>query len=171
MCDLDECDFLETKFTEYDNADSYWNETTDKRKGVIMYFHTKDGKPFYKYMPFNVVSFKDINEWQEQMVDLYQSSEYNYIWMKDYYWKLDIVSCVLVCRNKQWFKDNIDELAEIWSIIVSERVSGFEHRAPNRKSKPLDGFAAISNANISNKCLLNFNKDTGKITVIKCGSS
>jgi putative phage-type endonuclease len=171
VCNLDECDFLETKFTEYDNADSYWNETTDKRKGVIMYFHTKDGKPFYKYMPFNVVSFKDINEWQEQMVDLYQSSEYNYIWMKDYYWKLDIVSCVLVCRNKQWFKDNIDELAEIWSIIVSERVSGFEHRAPNRKSKPLDGFAAISNANISNKCLLNFNKDTGKITVIKCGSS
>jgi hypothetical protein len=90
--------------------------------------------------------------------------------MKDYYWKLDIVSCVLVCRNKQWFKDNINELAEIWATIVKERVSGFEHRAPNRKSKPLDGFAAITNTN-SNKCLLNFNKETGKITVIKSSST
>jgi hypothetical protein len=105
------------------------------------------------------------------MVDLYQSSEYKYIWMKDYYWKLDIVSCVLVCRNKQWFKCNIGELEDLWRTIVAERVSGFEHRAPNRKIKTLDGFAAISNSNISNKCLLNFNKDTGKITVIKCGSS
>jgi putative phage-type endonuclease len=171
VCDLDECDFLETKFIEYENAESFYNDLTDKRKGVIMYFHTKEGKPFYKYMPFTVVSFNDINEWQEQMIDLYQSSEYNYVWIKDYYWKLDIVSCVLVCRNKQWFKDNINELAEIWEIIVKERVSGFEHRAPNRKPKPLDGFAAITNSNSnSNKCLLNFNKETGKITVIKSGT-
>ena len=109
------------------------------------------------------------SEWQEQMVDLYQSSEYNYVWMKDYYWKLDIVSCVLVCRNRQWFNDNVGELADVWSIIVSERISGFEHRAPNRKTKPLDGFAAITNSSNSG-CLLNFNKGTGKITVVKSGS-
>jgi hypothetical protein len=169
VCNLDECDFLETKFTEYDNADAFFNETTNKRKGVIMYFHTKEGKPFYKYMPFHLVSFKDINEWQEQMIDLYQSTEYNYVWIKDYYWKLDIVSCVLVCRNKQWFKDNINELADVWATIVKERVSGFEHRAPNRKTKLLvDGFAAISNS--GSGCLLNFNKETGKITVIKSGT-
>jgi putative phage-type endonuclease len=170
VCNLDECDFLETKFTEYDDVDAFFSDSTNKRKGMIMYFHTKEGKPFYKYMPFHLVSFKDINEWQEQMIDLYQSNEYNYVWIKDYYWKLDIVSCVLVCRNKQWFKDNIHELANVWSIIVKERISGFEHRAPNRKTKSLDGFAAITNT-ISNKCLLNFNKETGKITVIKSGSS
>jgi putative phage-type endonuclease len=172
VCDLDECDFLETKFTEYENSELYWNDTTDKRKGVIMYFHTKDGKPFYKYMPFDIVSFNQVSEWQEQMVDLYQSADYNYIWMKDYYWKLDIVSCVLVCRNRQWFNNNVGELQAIWSIIVSERVSGFEHRAPNRKTKPLDGFAAITNSsnNSNYGCLLNFNKGTGKITVVKNGS-
>jgi len=169
VCDLDECDFLETKFTEYENSDLYWNDITDKRKGVIMYFHTKEGKPFYKYMPFDIVSFNEVSEWQEQMVDLYQSIEYNYVWMKDYYWKLDIVSCVLVCRNRQWFNDNVGELAEVWTTIVSERVSGFEHRAPNRKTKPLDGFAAITNSSNSG-CLLNFNKGTGKITVVKSGS-
>ena len=173
VCDLDECDFLETKFTEYENADAYWNDTaTDKRKGVIMYFHTKDGKPFYKYMPFNLIDINEVNVWQEQMVDLYQSTEYNYVWMKDYYWKLDIVSCVLVCRNRQWFKDNIEELAEIWSTIVAERITGFDHRAPNRKPKAITTDLASNNSNItSNGCLLNFNKESGKITVIKTGST
>ena len=171
VCNLDECDFLETKFTEYENAETFFDDATNKRKGVIMYFHTKEGKPFYKYMPFQFVSFNDINEWQEQMIDLYQSPEYNYVWIKDYYWKLDIVSCVLVCRNKQWFKDNINELADVWATIVKERVTGFEHRAPNRKPKPLDGFAAISNSGSGSGCLLNFNKETGKITVIKSGAA
>ena len=174
VCDLDECDFLETKFTEYENADEYWHDISDKRKGVIMYFHTKDGKPFYKYMPFKLVSFKEVNDWQEEMVDLYQSPEYNYVWMKDYYWKLDIVSCVLVCRNRQWFKDNIKELAEIWDIIVAERLSGFEHRAPNRKPKTIadinTSFSSNSSSTPSSGCLLNFNKESGKITVIKTGA-
>jgi putative phage-type endonuclease len=173
VCDLDECDFLETKFSEYENADAYWNDTvSDKRKGVIMYFHTKDGKPFYKYMPFNLININEVNDWQEQMVDLYQSSEYNYVWMKDYYWKLDIVSCVLVCRNRQWFKDNIDCLAEIWDTIVAERISGFEHRAPNRKLKAITtDFNTSSNTSSSSGCLLNFNKESGKITVIKSDTS
>jgi putative phage-type endonuclease len=194
VCDLDECDFLETKFTEYDNGEAFYNDTSDKRKGVIMYFHTKTGTPFYKYMPFDIVSFEEINAWQEQMIDLYQSSKYNYIWLKDCYWKLDIISCVLVCRNRQWFKDNVNGLAEIWATIVAERVSGFEHRAPNRKSKVIADICSNTSSNTSsngcllkfnknnsntssntsssnsitsNGCLLNFNKDSGKITVVK----
>ena len=171
VCDLNECDFLETKFTEYDNAEAFYNDTSDKRKGVIMYFHTKTGTPFYKYMPFDIVSFEEINAWQEQMIDLYQSSKYNYVWLKDCYWKLDIISCVLVCRNRQWFKDNVVSLAEIWSIILSERISGFEHRAPNRKPKAVIDICSSNNSNsnsiTSNGCLLNFNKDSGKITVVK----
>ena len=168
VCDLNECDFLETKFTEYINGDDFYNDMTDKRKGVIMYFHTKDGTPFYKYMPFNIVSFEEINTWQEQMIDLYQSSKYNYVWLKDCYWKLDIISCVLVCRNRQWFKNNVAGLAEIWSIILSERISGFDHRAPNRKPKvATDGCSDTGNNVTSNGCLLNFNKESGKITVVK----
>ena len=42
----------------------------NKKKGIIIYFHTKEGKPFYKYMPLNIVTFKDVSEWQEQMIDL-----------------------------------------------------------------------------------------------------
>ena len=174
VCDLDECDFLETKFTEYDSSEAYWDNVIESegnhvKKGVIMYFHTKEGKPFYKYMPFHIKSFEEVSEWQEQMVDLYQSTEYNYVWIKDYYWKLDYLSCVLVCRNRQWFQDNIHELAELWETIKKERVSGFEHRAPNRKTKVENAFQLMTKP--SGGCLLQFNKDSGKITIVKDGAT
>jgi putative phage-type endonuclease len=188
VCDLDECDFLETKFVEYPDYTSYINDTSNewyededgieflnlclskdnKMKGQIIYFHTKEGKPFYLYKPLDIIHPNDITNWQEHAVEKYQyDPEFKYTYMKTIYWKLDIISCVLVCRNRHWFEDNIKELAEIWSIIEKERVSGFEHRAPNRKQKK----DTSTNINISTQpnggCLLQFNKNTGKITIVK----
>jgi len=185
VCDLDECDFLETKFIEYPDYKSYQEDTSDeiykdsdgielnnicmskdgKLKGEIIYFHTKEGKPFYSYIPLDCLHPDDIREWEEKTIDNYQNEPYNYVFMKIIYWKLEHVSCVLVCRNRQWFKDNIKELEEIWSIIEKERVTGFEHRAPNRKNKKENAFEIMTDK--SSSCLLNFNKDTGKITIIK----
>lgn len=185
VCELDECDFLETKFTEYEDYNSYLYDSSDdlyedeeglefqhiclskdnQIKGIIIYFHTKEGKPFYKYKPLELIHIEEINKWQENIVDYYQTNpEYNYIFMKTIYWKLEKISCVLVCRNYKWFEDNINSLKEIWTIIEQERISGYEHRAPNRKQKKelID-----SSQPTSSGCLLQFNKETGKITVIK----
>ena len=181
---LDECDFLETRFTEYPDHSSFLNDCIEldhedeqgveftnvcisndgKMKGKMIYFHTKEGKPFYVYMPLDYIHPSDISNWEEQMLDLYQSDKYGYTYIKFIYWKLEQLSCVLVPRNKKWFNDNIDELNELWKTILKERLSGYEHRAPNRRPKK-----ETTNSNIltSSGCLLQFNKDTGKITVIK----
>jgi putative phage-type endonuclease len=136
VCDLDECDFLETKFTEYTDYNAYKNDTTDKMKGIIIYFHTKDGKPFYVYKPLEET---DITKWEDDTLSLYQSDKYNYTYMKFIYWKLDVFSCVLVLRNKDWFKNNIPQLEKVWKIIEQERVTGYEHRAPVKKAKKEEG--------------------------------
>lgn len=155
VCGLDECDFLETKFVECDETEYFDSiNRNNNYKGVILYFHATDGKPFYKYMPFHIKSPSDIDYWQEQMIELYQSAEYKYIWIKTYYWKLEFLSCVLVCRNRQWFNDNIAEIAEIWSTVVKERITGYEHRAPNRKPKPVNAFQMLTKP--PSKCLLKF---------------
>ncbi len=135
VCDLDECDFLETKFTEYPDYNAYKNDITDKMKGVIIYFHTKEGKPFYAYKPLELVEEDDISKWEDDILSLYQSEEYNYTYMKFIYWKLEVFSCVLVLRNKEWFKNNIPQLEKVWKIIEQERVTGYEHRAPIKKVK------------------------------------
>ena len=128
VCDLDECDFLETKFVEYDDYQAYLNDVTDKLTGFIMYFTTKDGKPFYVYKPLDL---DDADEWEQQTMDKYQDQ--GLIWIKNCYWKLDIVSCVLVTRNKQWFADNIGQLANVWRTIEQERITGYVHRAPKKR--------------------------------------
>jgi len=148
VCDLDECDFLETKFTEYPDEQSFMNDTKindlkqelcisldNKTKGIILYFHTKEGKPFYKYKPLDITSEQDIKLWEETELEKYESAPYNYTFFKFIYWKLEKLSCVLVLRNKEWFKNNVDQLEKVWKIIEEERVSGYEHRAPAKKQR------------------------------------
>ena len=137
VCDLDDCDFLETKFTEYTDSNAYNNDiiSNEKMKGIIIYFHTKEGKPFYVYKPLDLVEEEDITKWEDDTLSLYQSDKYNYTYMKFIYWKLEVFSCVLVLRNKLWFKYNIPQLEKVWKIIEQERLSGYEHRAPVRKAK------------------------------------
>lgn len=178
VCDLDECDFLETKFIEYPDRKSYEEDTLDEHegedyhcvsKGVMIQFCTKEGSPFYAYMPF-MLTKEEMTTWQENMIDLYQSCKYNYTFVQFIYWKLEIFSCVLVTRNRKWFSDNINQLQNIWNIIEKERVEGFQHRAPNRKAKKetITSYLTTSNSS-SSGCLLKFNKEpkTNIITVIK----
>lgn len=177
VCDLDECDFLETKFIEYPDRKSYEEDNLDEHKGqeyhcvskgVIIQFYSKEGAPFYAYMPF-MLTKDQMTEWQETMIDLYQSSQYNYTFVQFIYWKLEKYSCVLVTRNRKWFRDNISQLQNIWNIIEKERIEGFQHRAPNRKAKKETITSYLTTSNSSSGCLLKFNKETktNTINVIK----
>lgn len=153
VCDLDECDFLETKFIEYPDNCSFLNDTSssdadnlclsadDKMKGIIIHFHAKEGKPHYEYKPLHLVSNHDIEKWEDGVLDLYEKHPYNYIYMKTIYWKLEVISCVLILRNKEWFKSKVGQLENVWNIIETERVTGYEHRAPakrNAKKETID---------------------------------
>ena len=172
VCDLDECDFLETKFIEYPDTQSFYNDTfahengnkiltlsTDnKDKGIILYFHTKDGKPFYVYKPLNITTSEGITYWEETELEKYEAAPYNYIFLKFIYWKLEVLSCVLVLRNREWFKNNIGQLENVWKTIEEERVSGYEHRAPKKASKKEPFKPYVSSKNESQGCLLKFNK-------------
>lgn len=140
VCNLNECDFLETQFIEYETWKDFEEDgtftrtTTNKLKGIILYF-SKLGVPFYIYKPFYIETKEEFDKWEEEMIDKYQSPEYNMVWIKNYAWKLEQYSCVLVLRNKRWFRDNIHELEELWNIILDEREKGFDHRAPKKIAK------------------------------------
>ena len=133
-CNLNECDFLETKFTEYESfvkymEDGEFHKTMDnKLKGVIMYFANGEGNPVYKYMPLTIHTLEKFTEWENNLMD-----NLGLTWISNYYWKLDIISCVLVPRNNKWFQSNIQELENIWSIILEERNTDYSHRAPNKR--------------------------------------
>ena len=67
---LSECDFLETRFKEYESEEAFdmdgtFNETKDgKFKGIVLQFY--DGnEPVYKYPPFNI-NKEEFEEWNDK---------------------------------------------------------------------------------------------------------
>jgi hypothetical protein len=86
-------------------------------------------------MPLDTQTPEDVAKWEENTIHKYESEPYNYTFMKFIYWRLEKLSCVLVIRNKDWFNKNVVQLEKVWNIIEHERVTGYEHRAPNRKTK------------------------------------
>jgi len=137
VCDLNECDFLETRFVEYETYEEFENDGSFCRtemhdlKGIIMYF-VKDEKPLYEYAPLEI-SREEFEEWQDSIME----KNKDLMWLRNIYWKLDEVSCVLVLRNKPWFNSAIHVIQNVWNTITKEKEHGFEHRAPKKREKKL----------------------------------
>jgi putative phage-type endonuclease len=147
-CGLNECDFLETQFTEYESYEEFVAEPTNCMKGVILCF-MENGKPLYKYMPICITKLDEIDEWGNNIIDLTTTSRIT--WVNTQYWKLNKVSCILVLRNKEWFKRVRPEIEEIWNYVINERITGYDHRAPKKMSKKNEITISTENKSI---CLL-----------------
>ena len=171
VCDLDECDFLETKFIEYVNEDEFnkdgeFAESADgNMKGIIMYFSNKYGNPVYKYKPLDIDNVEDFLVWEEQQMD---ENEDTMTWIKNIYWKLDQISCVLVQRNQKWFHDNVGAMKELWAIVEKERQTGFSHREPKKRVKKADSQGAES---VGGGCLITIKKSNDTISCSPMASS
>jgi putative phage-type endonuclease len=165
ICNLDECDFLETQFIEYDNEQLFINDGSEfittasgEMKGIIMYFSDANGVPIYIYKPLRMCKL-NFDIWEMEQMNKYSELT----WIKNIYWKLEKYSCVLVLRNNIWFKNNIMEMQQFWNIILNERNVGCQHRAPTKKMKKEEKELNIN----GNNCLLTINKDTQKVSIIQ----
>jgi len=130
-CDLDECDFIETRCKEYDSEEAYKEDTAQEWKGVILCFLERDvmdSKPNYKYMQFDLGITHDV--WIANTKDELRSTHVLYTIV---YWYLDEFSCILVKRNPLWFNAALPIILDTWDTIVKERETGYEHRAPAKK--------------------------------------
>ena len=135
ICDLNECDFLETRFLEYENYDDYISDGNfiytklNKLKGIIMCF-LKDEELIYEYKPL-LMNKKEYIVWEQTINKKYNDAT----WVRNIYWHLDYISCVLVLRNKRWFKQVVPIFKQVWDNILLERESGYNHRKPKSKLK------------------------------------
>jgi putative phage-type endonuclease len=151
-CDLDECDFLETQFKEYDTHEEFLLDEMSEYKGVIIQFTKEDGSLKYIHSPIGL-NLLELENWESRTVSEYSKWE----WICNHYWKIEKMSCVLVERNRRWFSDNVSELANLWDTVLKERIEGYEHRAPNKKCSSL-----VEEDNSAGMCLFTINEN-GKI--------
>lgn len=152
VCNLNECDFLETIFKEYEDREEFDNDGSftfteeGKLKGIIMYF-IEDGNYHYEYAPLHI-NKEDFEIWENDMMEKNKSK----LWLQNIYWRLQEVSCVLVLRNKFWFKNIIEKIENVWKTIEYEREHGYEHRAPVKREKKN---ILQQNSDYTSKCLIN----------------
>ena len=164
-CNLDNCDFFETRFKEYENEELFYNETTNIQKGIILHFveRISIGGGF-SGTPLNEEDEENMEESNGYLLNQQYSGKPNYVYMPlDHslekqdveewiekirqkmrrswslynviYWNLNEYSCVLVERNKEWFYHAIPKIKETWDIILRERQTGYEHRSAKKRQK------------------------------------
>ena len=147
VCQLEYCDFLETRFKEYSENDFY-EDHTHNHNGVLLYFSKIDKrpddsdayKPLYKYHPLSDEYNKEnINSWINETENMLKD---DYVLYNKHYYYLDEYSCVIVQRNRKWFKHCIDDITKTCNTILNELETGYEQRASkprsNSQSKAVD---------------------------------
>lgn len=116
VCDLNVCDFVETKFVEYESEEAFREDGTflrtqdDKYKGIILQFFTD--KVSYEYAPFQC-SEEEYKIWEETCM-----SDPTRSWVKTIYWKLDTTSRVIIPRQKRWFDHIAPKLIDVFNILT-----------------------------------------------------
>ena len=144
VCDLDECDFVETRFCEYKDENSFYNDKEKDYKGVILHFVQRtsmqemntsvNNSPVYKYMPiFDEINKKMVEDWIVSMKVVFKKE--NLVLFSTIYWYLDEISCVLIERNRKWFQEALPIIENVWNTITKERTNSdvYIHRAPKKR--------------------------------------
>ena len=168
-CDLDECDFLETRFKEIEEEEYLEKdkelekqeeelddqEQKEINQGIIIYFASMDGNPFYVYKPLHMIQqyFEDV--WFNQQIE--EQQKCGRCWIKNIFWKLEEYSCVLVLRNQVWFQENICFLEKLWLTVLKERENGeWISRGPQKRIKKEKETDKVDKVSVK------FCKETGK---------
>jgi len=141
VCDLDDCDFVETKFVEYDSYEEFKEDKYNLKKGMIIILIEDNTRFVYDYSPLFKNSPKELDDYTSETFEKYGISDNHpesnrYTWFKNVYWKLDIYSCVYVPRNKLWFKEAYPTLEAFWDKVKEEKNSNDSEVHLKYKSKP-----------------------------------
>jgi len=166
VCDLDECDFLQVKFEEYESLEEYCNDRfeidgiiMDGRtslnfpKGVVATYKVEDNL-VYDYCPLNK-SNEELLTWmnfhRENDIDHDKKKE-NLFEMK--LWYITRFECTLVHRDKSWWNDTIGEILKFSKDLeyykkddniksLKEKVENSKKRKKREEPKPLDTFLLL----------------------------
>jgi len=134
VCNINLCDFLETRFVEYETYETFCSDGTftlsvdGKPKGCIL-LYVQDGKYVYDYQPYGSEEGA-CTEWETASKQVP-----NREFLKTIYWRLEQVSCVLVERNYGWFEEHKEYITQFWETVLTERKSGeWMKRLPVKKT-------------------------------------
>lgn len=139
-CDLDECDFMQCKISEYYNRESFLNDTNPDEphkslscgfeKGYLIqllpidkitnirdnYYNIVYDHAIFIYPPKIDMSPFELDVWFcEAMSNIKKTNPYC-VFDKIVYWKLEKYHIATITREKKWFEHNFKTIEYIWNL-------------------------------------------------------
>ena len=145
-CDLEECDFFQVKFLEYNNYDEYVNDKTYKYDKTILHgFHQtdtglhpkgclvelkKDNEISYEY-PKLCLSDSEYMNWAANILEEKKNDyECKIVW-----WKIERYSCDLIGRDKKWWNSIVPKILDFWEDVEHYRLIGNEELVKKKDAR------------------------------------
>jgi len=119
-CQLEICDFVETRIKEYISADAFYEDTIHY-KGIVLFLIPRDNDKVsskYMYMPLHIRGDQDILEW----FTFVEKTESDFIIYHIDYWYLDEFICMEIERNPEWFSVAKPIIENAWKEVLQERI-------------------------------------------------
>ena len=152
-CNLEECDFLQVKFTEYNNQQEYIEDTylendlikegysaNNLPKGLLLAFiqNNLEGNPtiHYEYGEF-YSSYETLTKWSEDIIKEKQNV-LKYDTIKFHWWKIERYECTLVGRDREWWLSVQPKIIDFWEDVLHYRKVGIQEildKKEERKTK------------------------------------
>ena len=150
-CDLEECDFLQVKFSEYLNdidylEDKYLENDTIKEgysslnlpKGLVISFITdkmgEDPKIDYEYCEFGK-SYDELIQWSEEIIQKYKDENKTYNRIEKKWWKIEKYECTLVGRDREWWLSVQPKIIDFWEDVLHYRENGIQELLDKKAAK------------------------------------
>jgi len=176
-CDLDECDFWQCSISEYENKEEFEKDTKDDEKyksqtnglekgcliqlienGIANYYDNVYEHAIFIYPPKLQMSPEDCQKWISDEVSTFkEKKEYScYSIDKIIYWRIELASCYLIKRDKDWFNKYLATFEKMWNYVTFLR----EHETEkNMFIKFVDKLQIKDNGYIMNVVEKLYNKD------------
>ena len=135
-CDLEECDFLQVKLSEYASQEDYLSDVCKEEdqlkegysgngfpKGLVLGFRiTVEGQPSYTYRyPPLGEGYDELIRWSQQTKEEYTDP---YETCVDYWYRIERYECTLVLRDRTWWTQTMPKIIDFWEDVEKYREEG-----------------------------------------------
>ena len=130
-CNLEECDFLQVKFQEYDNFDDYSNDGNNSgytEKGfpkgcTLTYRKQNELKCSYLYPELELTN-EEYKNWIEENKRNIQSEGHEFVEAK--WWYIERYECTLVKRDREWWCTAMEQIYQFHKSVEYYKRNGTE---------------------------------------------
>jgi len=123
VCDLDVCDFIEAKVSEYDGREFYEeDESVDVlyRGCIVEYDNLITGERVRRYSPLNCRG-EALDAW---LVETKAGCEGEMCDSYEFWWRMTVYSEFRVYRDRFWFQSVLGEFERFWQEVEAHRTNG-----------------------------------------------